>query len=115
MEALEHSVETNDNLHLLQPSGFTYTVNMNAPKGHRIVKAEIQGRDGRMHSLKVREKYKIALINFLADGGDGFSMLKEGRDIPSALAVDRDVVEKYVREHTPLAVSKTDRIKFLNK
>ena len=46
----------------------------------------------------------MAVSDFLANGGDGLTMLKEAsRQIGSVLA--RDIIVAYVKEHQPLTAS----------
>jgi 5'-nucleotidase len=53
--------------------------------------------------------YRVTVNNFLADGGDGFTVLREGTDRLGG-AVDLDALEAYFRAHVPVAPGPRDRI-----
>jgi 5'-nucleotidase len=53
--------------------------------------------------------YRIAANNFLADGGDGFAVLKLGTErVPGPS--DLDAFERYLTAHSPLAPPALDRV-----
>ncbi len=61
---------------VLQPSeGFTYAWQSDAPPGERV-------RDMRLFGEPVRAdaSYRVTVNSFLAEGGDGFALLKDGTD-----------------------------------
>jgi 5'-nucleotidase len=51
--------------------------------------------------------------SFLADGGDGFTVFKQGTG-PVGGAVDLDAFVAYLRAHSPIAPPARDRITRLN-
>jgi 5'-nucleotidase len=53
--------------------------------------------------------YRVAMNNFLADGGDGFSVFGEGTD-PLGGEVDIDVLANYFMKNSPVAPGPVDRI-----
>ena len=58
----------------LQPSeGLTYTWQADAPAGERVQNLRLQGE-----ALVPGQAYRVTVNNFLAEGGDGFVLLKEG-------------------------------------
>ncbi len=71
--ALEHGLSCLDELDgcFLQVSNIKMTYNSAFPKGQRVISVDIQGQ-----KLNPIKKYKVATLNFLASGGDGFVMLK---------------------------------------
>lgn len=62
-------------------------------------------------ALDPAASYRVSVNTFLADGGDGFSVLREGTDRVGGV-VDTDAFESYLRanEATGLAPPATDRI-----
>ena len=72
LEALEHSVSSYpaESGGFLQVSGLKFTFNPEAEAGARVTGAAIGGE-----ALDPEEMYVLATNNFLADGGDGYSML----------------------------------------
>ena len=63
--------------HFLQPSeGFTYSWHASASPGERVHDMRLNGEP----IMPVRS-YRVTVSNFLAEGGDGFTMLAQGTDI----------------------------------
>lgn len=75
---------------MLQVSrGFAFSYDLRRPAGQRIVASSLNGRpieDGRT--------YRVAVANFLAAGGDNFTVFKEGTDLPGAAMGDLDALER---------------------
>jgi 5'-nucleotidase len=59
---------------ILKTSGLTYSWNGARPVGDRVV--EIVDESG--HSLVPTTLYRVTVNSFIADGGDGFAVLREG-------------------------------------
>jgi 5'-nucleotidase len=77
----------------LQPSaGFRYTWRAAAPLGQHIQSATLDGRE-----LDPAADYRVTVNSFLAEGGDRFSVLTQGRDRIRTV-VDVDALEAYFRE-----------------
>ena len=112
LAALEHGVkgEGAKGPHILQPAGLSYTIDASRPEGSRVVKAEIVGKDGKAVPLDLKARYVTALTDYLSGGGDGFAMLTEGRTIGSAEPLVADVLDGYIRAHSPLAAPEGGRI-----
>lgn len=80
-------------------SGFSYEWDPNAPLGERVDPESIT-LDG--ETIDPDETFRVTVNNFLADGGDGFSVLKEGTDRITGI-VDLDALANYVEAHSPIA------------
>lgn len=61
-------------------------------------------------ALDDNKAYRVTVNSFLADGGDNFTVLKQGKN-PVGGGQDIDALEQYVAQHSPLTAPKTDRIK----
>ena len=72
-------------------SGFTYSWSIGAPACNRVDPATIQ-----LNGVTVdpNATYRVTVNSFLADGGDNFSVLKDGTDRLGG-EVDTDALEKY--------------------
>ena len=57
----------------LQVSGASLTVDPSRPAGNRIVEVMINGEP-----LASNQRYSVAISDYLYDGGDGFTMFREG-------------------------------------
>ena len=112
LAALEHGVkgEGAKGPHLLQPAGLRYEVDSTRPEGSRIVKAEVVGKDGKALPLDLKARYVTALTDYLSGGGDGFAMLTEGKVVESSEPLVADVLDGYIRSHTPVKAPEGGRI-----
>jgi 5'-nucleotidase len=94
---------------ILQVSdGFTYTWDFAAPTGSKVSNIAIDGVP-----IVTGDSYRVTVNSFLADGGDGFLVLKEGTDRLGG-AVDLDALEDYFVAHSPVAPGPQNRITRLN-
>lgn len=92
---------------ILQPSeGFTYTWQSDAAPGERV-------RDMRLDGAPVTPErtYRVTVNSFLADGGDGFVLLREGRDLKGG-GPDLDALVAYLGAATrvPLTEPRITRL-----
>lgn len=89
---------------LLVSQGFTYSYDLTKPEGERISDMRLNGApidDGRI--------YRVGVSNFLATGGDNFTVLTKGTDIGGG-PQDIDAFEAYVAKGGTVAVPETNRI-----
>jgi 5'-nucleotidase len=101
---------------ILQVSGLSYTwdASLAAEDGtDAIVGDVLVDDDGNpataMVPLVDGQTYRVAMNNFIADGGDNFSVLKEGTDRING-GLDIDTLVNYLEAHDPYTVTPTDRI-----
>jgi 5'-nucleotidase len=90
-------------------AGFRYAWSAGAPIGSRIDPASIT-LDG--VPVDPAGTYRITVNAFLADGGDGFTVLRSGTHRVTG-AVDVDVLEAYLTARNPLPVPALDRVTVL--
>ena len=112
LEALEHGVsqENGKGPRLLQASGLSYVVDPAGRPGERVSNVIVKDAMGKSVPLDVSASYVLALPEFLARGGDGYAMLTESAVIPSPELLDVDIVESWIRKHSPLPMPETGRI-----
>ena len=120
LAALEHGVagydaeETGTKIggpRMLQPAGLRYEVDEGKPKGSRVVRVEVQDNRGGFVPLQAVEKYRVVLADYLARGGDGYTMLARGKRVEAPDPIDSDLVTEYVKRHNPLPAPRTGRLK----
>ena len=76
---------------LLVPSGnFRFTYDLSKPEGQRIVAMMLDGKP-----VDPNGRYRVTFNNFLASGGDGFSILNQGTDTFDA-GLDLDALEAWL-------------------
>lgn len=92
---------------ILQVSkGFSYAWNESAPTGKKV---EISSIKINGVSLDPNGFYRITVNGFLADGGDNFSVLKEGIDRTGG-PHDMDALVSYLGAFSPVSPGPNNRI-----
>ncbi len=91
-------------------SGFSYTWDAAKPPGQRVDPTGI-----RLNGAVVvpGDRYRIAVNDFIAPGGDNFTVLRRGTD-PVGFGTDVDLLERYFKEHVPVAPGPLNRIRRVN-
>ena len=98
---------TDDAREVLQVSrGFSYTWDAARPVGERIEPSNI-AIDG--VTVDSGATYRVTVNSFLAGGGDGFTVLREGSDRTGGM-IDLDALVAYFSEASPVAPGPQDRI-----
>ena len=96
---------------ILQVSkGFNYTWDNAKPDGERVV-ADRMSLNGQR--IDPAANYRVTVNNYLAVGGDGFTVLKEGT-APQFGIYDVDALYGYFQANSPIAPASADRIARLN-
>ncbi len=92
---------------ILQVStGVTYAYDRSKPEGRRIDAASMMSAG---QPIRARQTYRVGLTDFLADGGDNFSVFTRGTD-PVYSISDADALAAYIGRHSPLAPPPAQRI-----
>jgi 5'-nucleotidase / UDP-sugar diphosphatase len=91
-------------------SGLRYTWNPRAPSGSRIVSVEINNGNT-FQPLDAAAQYRVVTNNFMAGGGDGYAAFKESAKTESTGLTDFDVLQVYIKTHSPLNPVIEGRIK----
>jgi 5'-nucleotidase len=100
---------TSTSTRILQISGFAYTWDAALPIGSRVVEI----RDAAGVTLDPVATYSITCNNFLAGGGDGFTVFTTGLN-PVGGPVDLDAMLEYSEHNNPLPIPSGGRITRLN-
>ncbi|MGB8252110.1 MAG: bifunctional UDP-sugar hydrolase/5'-nucleotidase [Anaerolineaceae bacterium] len=87
--------------------GLTYTYTLSAPVGSKVSNIQINGVD-----LDMFTSYRVSMNNFLAGGGDGFTVFKNGTD-PLVGVTDIDALVAHFQVNSPVAPGPANRITFL--
>src|SRR5262245_12488913 len=92
-------------IRLLQVSnGFTYTYDLTQPAGSRVFNIKINGT-----AVDPLASYRVAMNNFLASGGDGFTVFNEGTD-PLGGEIDLDALVTYFQKNSPISPGPQNRV-----
>jgi 5'-nucleotidase len=76
---------------LLPSKGFFFAYDLSRPAGQRIVEMRLGGKP-----VDPAASYRVTVVNFLASGGDNFTVLREGTGAVDA-GLDLDATEAYLR------------------
>ena len=96
---------------ILQVSkGFSYAWDGAKPYGERVI-ADRMSLNGQR--IDPAASYRVTVNNYLAVGGDGFTVLKEGTAQQFGV-YDVDALYAYFQANSPIAPTTTDRIVRLN-
>jgi 5'-nucleotidase len=87
-------------------NGLTYTWHSGGPLGSRVDDASI--KIGGV-TVDPAASYRVTVNSFLADGGDGFTALRNGTDRLGG-DIDLDALAAYLTAHDPIAPTPRDRI-----
>ncbi|MCX7844558.1 MAG: 5'-nucleotidase C-terminal domain-containing protein [Candidatus Bipolaricaulota bacterium] len=111
LQALENGVSMVERLAGRFPhvAGLRYTWDPARPAGSRILAVEVL-LDGAWRPLDPKAVYRVATSNFLAGGGDGYTVFKEARNSWNLGFVDYEVLAEYIAAHSPVAPKVEGRI-----
>lgn len=108
LATMEHSVsrytEGEGRGEFLQYSGVQVEYDMNQESGKRVTKVKVMCAYCQVpehEDIDLSKKYRIVLQDFLADGGDGFEMLKNTQ-IKESETLDIDILNDYIKKKTPI-------------
>jgi 5'-nucleotidase len=87
-------------------SGFTYSYRLNAPPGQHVQPASIK-IGGRV--IAPNDRVRVATNDYLASGGDGFTVFREGTDQLGG-DIDVDALVAYFKTHSPVGPGPQNRI-----
>ena len=109
LQALNHGI--NGKAGTVQFSGLQLTIDSSRPYGSQLV--EVRLSDGRL--LDPAATYKIVTNDFMASGGDEFTMLKQGQNIKDTFIPLRDALAEAVKKSGVLNIQLDGRLKDLGK
>lgn len=84
-----------------------YSWSQSAPVGDKVSDLTVDGQP-----VDPAASYRVSVNNFLAAGGDGFTVFAEGDDLTGG-PIDLDALAAYLTANQPLAVPAQDRITVL--
>jgi 5'-nucleotidase len=107
---LEQQFEVASPPRILQVSqGFAYSYDATAPAGSRVSNITIGGVP-----ISPTASYRVAMNSFLADGGDGFTVFREGTDQLGG-EIDLDALANYFMQNSPVDPGPQNRITRLDQ
>ncbi|XP_077553630.1 5'-nucleotidase-like [Haemaphysalis longicornis] len=97
----------------LQVSGFRVEYNLTQPNGCRVVSIRVLCANcsvPKYEPLQWAKTYKIVAQNFIANGGDGFKILKEA-NVSDVGPIEYEALEEYITKMSPIKTPNEGRIK----
>jgi 2',3'-cyclic-nucleotide 2'-phosphodiesterase (5'-nucleotidase family) len=92
-----------------QVAGLRFTWNPDNPAGSRITGVEV--KDGNGYSpIEADATYRVAINNFLYQGGDGYTVFQEGTGYINAGFIYYEILAEYIENNSPLAPQIEGRI-----
>lgn len=117
LEALENGVSQWEQTagRFLQVAGLRYAFDLSRPAGSRVVRVEVKEGEG-YRPLDLEATYRVVTNNFIAAGGDGFTVLKnaQGYRVDTGFA-DAESFMDYLKELKEVAPQVEGRIEVLNE
>ena len=92
-----------------QVAGLRYTFDPGRPVGSRILAVEVW-EDERWKPVRPKSTYVVVTNNFLAQGGDGYTVFLEARSREVLGFVDYEVLAEYLSAHSPVSPGVEGRI-----
>jgi 5'-nucleotidase len=103
-EALENGVSQVETQagRFAQVSNMRYSYDPAQPVGSRVTGAQIGDGQGGYTALDPAGSYRVATINFLVAGGDGYTVFTQGADKQDTGLLDVDVTTEYITARSPV-------------
>ncbi|WMJ79170.1 5'-nucleotidase C-terminal domain-containing protein [Clostridium sp. MB40-C1] len=111
LAALEHGVRLypKENGGFPQVAGITFKFDPKQPVGKRVFYVKVNGKN-----LDLNKIYKLATNDFMAVGGDDYSMLAKGKTLAEMPGLD-EIVMNYIQKHGVTTVNVENRVQIANK
>ncbi len=111
-QALEHGVSKVElgEGQFPQVAGLRFVYNPKSPPGSRIISIKILDKNSTEKPLDPNATYRVITNSFLMTGGDGYEMMKSGKNAVDTGFLLADVVMDYIQDQSPLNPKVSDRI-----
>lgn len=86
----------------LQMSGLRVNYNTSAPPGERVTCLQRLDDNGAYNRIENDSDYFIGVPSFLANGGDGYDMIRDGRTFYHKGRPDTEVFSDEIKRRSPI-------------
>jgi 5'-nucleotidase len=93
-----------------QVSGMTYAYDLSRPVGERVTEVMVAGKP-----LDPKKTYTLATSQYVAEGGDGYAVLKGSKNVLTQKLLDSEVLRRAVAEAKVIAPRVEGRIRRVDK
>lgn len=99
----------------MQVSGFQLRYDITKPRGDRLVLVRVlDGDTGLYRDMVDTEVYSVIMTEFLAGGGDGYSVISENKLRQLQGPLDTDILQEYLKHVSPIQSELEDRIQIID-
>jgi 2',3'-cyclic-nucleotide 2'-phosphodiesterase/3'-nucleotidase len=109
VKTLEYGID-NKQIGMLQFSGLSVTYDYSRPLNKRVTQVVLN--NGK--KLEKNQYYKVAVNDFMAAGGDGFTMFSGARKTTNTHLSIRQIVEQAINKTMPVSVEADNRLQMRN-
>ncbi|MDO4937656.1 MAG: bifunctional metallophosphatase/5'-nucleotidase [Sutterellaceae bacterium] len=100
--------------YILQPAGLRYQIDFRAPEGKRTSRAQIL-LDGQWRAIELNRTYRVVVNDYLDHGGDGFSMVAQGKRIACRQMKTMDLFREELRRQGEIKAPELGRIVWIGR
>lgn len=112
IQALETGVDRGDGA-FPYVAGARYVADMTRPPGHRVRDVAVAGPDGAFASLDPARVYRVVTYSFLANGGDGYTVMNEVANRTDTGFVDAQAFIDFVARVKTLTTPKSTGVTYI--
>ena len=99
-------------------SGFQLEYDLTRSRGERLRRVLVPcqrdcGEEEEMRELQDEEVYSVVMTDYLAGGGDGFSVIKDRKDRQLQGPLDTDIFKEYMKVMRPIQTEVEGRIRIV--
>ena len=99
----------------MQVSGFQLGYDVTQPRGDRLVWVRVlDGDTGLYADMEDTRVYSVIMTEFLAGGGDGYSVISENKLRQLQGPLDTDILQQYLKYVSPIRSQLEDRIQIID-
>jgi 5'-nucleotidase len=86
----------------LQVAGLQFKADLSKPIGSRVTEIQIGNQKTGYKPLDTNVVYRVAILDFMFTGGDGFSMFSNGKNMRGGDVPEEQVVIDYIKAKSPV-------------
>jgi 5'-nucleotidase / UDP-sugar diphosphatase len=119
LAALENSISTiksdpeESGGRFLQVGGLKFSADLNKSVGSRITEVLLGSESTGYKPLDKAETYRVVSLDYMLGGGDGYTMLKNGKNIRGGDVPEEQAVIEYIMAYSPVSPRVEGRITLL--
>jgi 5'-nucleotidase / UDP-sugar diphosphatase len=93
-----------------QVAGIRFSADLKKPAGSRVIKVEVGTAASGYKLLDRAAVYRIVSLDFMYNGGDGYTMFKNGRNVHGGDVPEEMALIDYIKENSPVSSEVEGRV-----